>query len=350
MIDQARMARIARIAPGSESAGAADRAADEAADRAARAVTPWGPTSAAEQHRGAAAPRSDGSAGLPEGQRAHHETALGHDFSRVRLHDDPRAHRLSGRLGAEAVTVGTDVHFASGRHDPASPAGQRLLAHELAHVKQQATGGARLQCKFVATGSAADFVTMVNSILAVQKAIRVSSTGEVSVVSTDVAGPPTRDATELLATITAMIADSGTTTIEFIHGTTSTRASDIHVMVGNYALSRVDLDDVAAFGFESSHSRMGDNAAVQLIHELTEQRRKQINSEAFGPAHAAGYAAQERLLGATLLRESPMTPTTPGRGEVTTTYRYPDGREVDVITTLDFTTGGIVGVRRVVRP
>ncbi|HET7798974.1 MAG TPA: DUF4157 domain-containing protein, partial [Humibacillus xanthopallidus] len=319
---------------------AADRADDAAADRAARAVAPL------------ELARNDdrGTTGLPDRLRTHLETSLGHDFSRVHLHDDARAHRLTGLLGAEAVTVGTDVHFAPGRRDPATPSGQRLLAHELAHVKQQATSGPRVQCKLVATGSAADFVTMVNSILAVQKEIRVSSTGEVSVASTDVAGPPTRDATELLATITAMIGDSGTTTIEFIHGTTSTRASDRNVLVGNYALSRVDLDDVAAFGFETSHSRMGDNAAVQLIHELTEQRRRQINGEAFGPAHAAGYAAQERLLGARMLRESPMTPTTPGRGEVTTTYRYPDGREVDVITTLDFTTGGIVGVRRVVRP
>ena len=331
---------------------AADRAADAAADRAVLAVAPWrnGVPHVGTARTATPASGGGGSVPVPDSLRAHLEAELGNDFSRVRLHDDARAHRLTGRLGAEAVTVGTDVHFAPGRRDPASPAGQRLLAHELAHVRQQASSGPRVQCKLIATGSAADFVTMVNSILAVQHEIRVSSTGVVSVVSTDVAGPPTRDATELLATITAMIGDSGTTTIEFIHGTTSTRASDTNVLVGNYALARVDLDDVAAFGFESSHSRMGDNAAVQLIHELTEQRRRQINGEAFGPAHAAGYAAQERLLGATLVRESPMTPTTPGRGEVTTTYRYPDRREVDVITTLDFTTGGIVSVRRVVRP
>jgi hypothetical protein len=334
------MIELGRIAHSVRAAGASVRADEDAADRAARTVAPVELGRSDRAEPGA----------LPAVLRAHLETALGHDFSRVRLHDDGRAHRLTDRLGAEAVTLGTDVHFAPGRRDPATPAGQRLLAHELTHVKQQARSGPRVHCAFVATGSAADFVAMVNSILAVQKEIRVSSTGEISVASTGVSGPPTRDATELLATITAMIADSRTTTIEFIHGTTSTRRSDTNVLVGNYALSRVDLDDVAAFGFETSHARMGDNAAVQLIHELTEQRHKQVNGEAFGPAHAAGYAAQERLLGARLVRESPMTPTTPGHGEVTTTYRYPDGREVDVITTLDFTTGGIAGVRRVVRP
>jgi hypothetical protein len=123
------------------------------------------------------------------------------------------------------------------------------------------------------------------------------------------------------------------------------------VIVGSYGQSSVDLDDVEAFGMESSHSRMGDNAAVQLVHEITEQYRKQVPGEGFDVAHRAGYAAQERVLGAQLVRETPMTPI-PGsssRGEVTTTYRYPDGREVDVMTRMDFSTGQILSVRRVVR-
>ena len=134
-----------------------------------------------------------------------------------------------------------------------------------------------------------------------------------------------------------------------LYGSTSRRASDKNVIVGNYALSRVDLDDVESFGFTSSHSRMGDNAAVQLVHEITEQYRKQIHGEAFGVAHKAGYAAQERLLGAKLVHETPMTPVGGTLGEVTTTYRYPDGRIVDVTTRMDFATGQIVSVKRKVR-
>jgi hypothetical protein len=101
----------------------------------------------------------------------------------------------------------------------------------------------------------------------------------------------------------------------------------------------------------SSYSREGDNAAVQLVHEITEQYRKQVHGEGFPTAHRAGYAAQERLLGATLVNETPMTPLAGGDlGEVTTTYRYPDGREVDVITQMNFRTGQIVNVKRVIRP
>ena len=36
-----------------------------------------------------------------------------------------------------AYTVGSDIAFAAGRFDPATPSGERLLAHELAHVVQQ---------------------------------------------------------------------------------------------------------------------------------------------------------------------------------------------------------------------
>jgi hypothetical protein len=65
------------------------------------------------------------------------ETRFGYDFSGVRVHDDARASATAGSIDAAAFTVGTDVVFASGRYDPASAEGQRLLAHELAHVVQQ---------------------------------------------------------------------------------------------------------------------------------------------------------------------------------------------------------------------
>ena len=178
----------------------------------------------------------------------------------------------------------------------------------------------------------------------------MSASGELSIRATDVQGPPTRDAQELLNTLRTAINDANTTSIEFIRGSQPTRASDQSVAVGHYALSTVDLDDVEAFGSTSSHSREGDNTAVQLIHEITEQYRKQAHGENEPTAHRAGYAAQERALGATLLRETPMTPI-PGTNllEVTTTYRYPDGREVDVIVRINTRTGQFASVNRVIR-
>ena len=71
------------------------------------------------------------------------EARFGYDFSGVRVHDDARAAATAAELDAAAFTVGEDLVFGSGRFDPSSPAGRRLLAHELAHVVQQSRGIAR---------------------------------------------------------------------------------------------------------------------------------------------------------------------------------------------------------------
>jgi hypothetical protein len=64
-------------------------------------------------------------------------SAFGHDFSGVRVHTDSRATAVSSSLRARAFTIGTDVAFASGEYKPGTPAGDALIAHELAHVVQQ---------------------------------------------------------------------------------------------------------------------------------------------------------------------------------------------------------------------
>jgi hypothetical protein len=62
---------------------------------------------------------------------------FGVDLGRVRLH--PESSRPSGRT--HAVTEGEDIYFAPGRYAPGTPQGDRLLAHELAHVTQQRRTG-----------------------------------------------------------------------------------------------------------------------------------------------------------------------------------------------------------------
>jgi Domain of unknown function (DUF4157) len=81
-----------------------------------------------------------GSSGQPldRSTRAFMEPRFGHDFSRVRVHADTRAAESAKAVGAFAYTVGRDIVFARGQYAPRSAAGQRLLAHELAHVAQQA--------------------------------------------------------------------------------------------------------------------------------------------------------------------------------------------------------------------
>lgn len=77
---------------------------------------------------------------LDAGTRAAMESHLGHDFGGVRVHTDAAASDSARAVNAQAYTVGNDIVFQSGRYDPASTAGQHMLAHELTHVVQQSTG------------------------------------------------------------------------------------------------------------------------------------------------------------------------------------------------------------------
>jgi hypothetical protein len=64
----------------------------------------------------------------------------GHDFSGVKVHNDPESNALNEQLAAKAFTTGEDIFFRSGTYNPGSSGGQELLAHELTHVVQQSTG------------------------------------------------------------------------------------------------------------------------------------------------------------------------------------------------------------------
>jgi Domain of unknown function (DUF4157) len=70
-------------------------------------------------------------------ERARMEASFAASFANVRLHTDGRAAALVRQLGARAFTLGRDVAFESGGYAPGTPAGDALLAHELAHVVQQ---------------------------------------------------------------------------------------------------------------------------------------------------------------------------------------------------------------------
>ena len=69
--------------------------------------------------------------------RAFFEPRFGHDFSRVRVHTDAKAAESARTVNALAYTFGENVVFGSGQLRLETHAGQRLLAHELAHVVQQ---------------------------------------------------------------------------------------------------------------------------------------------------------------------------------------------------------------------
>lgn len=68
------------------------------------------------------------------------ERGFGARFEQVRIHTDAEAGDLASALRARAFTEGQEVFFAPGEYQPGTPAGQRTLAHELAHVVQQGGG------------------------------------------------------------------------------------------------------------------------------------------------------------------------------------------------------------------
>ncbi len=80
-----------------------------------------------------------GSHGQPlnSATRAFMEPRFGADFSNVRVHTDAKAAESAKAVNALAYTVGNNVVFGQGRFSPQTEAGQKLLAHELAHTVQQ---------------------------------------------------------------------------------------------------------------------------------------------------------------------------------------------------------------------
>jgi hypothetical protein len=69
------------------------------------------------------------------------ERGFNFDFSKVRIHADAEAERRASALSARAFTVGRDISFGAGQYRPETLEGAQLLAHELAHVVEQARTG-----------------------------------------------------------------------------------------------------------------------------------------------------------------------------------------------------------------
>jgi hypothetical protein len=70
---------------------------------------------------------------------------FGADFGDVRVHTDAQAAQSAAAVDARAYTVGRDVVFGAGQYAPGTPAGRHLLAHELAHVRQQGGTGRQVR-------------------------------------------------------------------------------------------------------------------------------------------------------------------------------------------------------------
>ncbi|MBR9998840.1 MAG: DUF4157 domain-containing protein [Cyclobacteriaceae bacterium] len=86
-----------------------------------------------------------GGQSIPEPVGIQMSSRFGADFSQVKIHTDTGAQHLSKQLNAHAFTYGNHIFFNSGKFEPDSGSGRRLLAHELTHTIQQ--GAIPLQSK-----------------------------------------------------------------------------------------------------------------------------------------------------------------------------------------------------------
>lgn len=75
---------------------------------------------------------------LDHQSRRFFEPRFGVELGQVRIHTDHRAAQSAQAVNALAFTIGRDIVFGQGQYAPATEPGKRLLAHELAHVMQQA--------------------------------------------------------------------------------------------------------------------------------------------------------------------------------------------------------------------
>jgi hypothetical protein len=78
--------------------------------------------------------------------RAFFEPRFGYNFSGVRVHTDSNAAESAQALSALAYTTDQNIVFGARQYAPQTGDGRRLLAHELAHVVQQANGVQASSC------------------------------------------------------------------------------------------------------------------------------------------------------------------------------------------------------------
>ena len=134
---------------------------------------------------------------------------FGYDFSRVRVRDDDAAHRATSALGAHAFTVANNIFFARGAYAPHTNEGQQLLAHELAHVVQQAEGRQPLgiQAKLVVEDPSAalpgappkkNWQEIKDYIGALSSNFNVASSGDITPTSAAVCAAPARTTEQCL--------------------------------------------------------------------------------------------------------------------------------------------------------
>lgn len=120
-------------------------------------------------------------------QRA--EKVTGANLSGVRLHTGGDSAAAASSVGARAYALGQDVHFGAGTYQPGTPAGDRLIAHELAHTAQQqgAAVGPQYKLEISGPGDASEHEAdrVADSVMGDAAPVSISSRGATIARDTD---------------------------------------------------------------------------------------------------------------------------------------------------------------------
>ena len=77
---------------------------------------------------------------LPPDLKAKFEDSLGADLNNVRVHTGHESIEAARLINGRAYTEGADIHFERGQYAPDTHEGENMLAHEVTHTLQQASG------------------------------------------------------------------------------------------------------------------------------------------------------------------------------------------------------------------
>jgi hypothetical protein len=260
---------------------------------------------------------SEGCQPLPAATRTHFESALGYDFSRVRVHAGSRAGAAARALSSRAFTWGQHVAFAPGQYAPHSAAGRHLLAHELTHVVQQSgrPGGATPRS---ATTEEADYAVVHTAQRhAVRRmmlpAISAGAAGACPIVQRDFAlQPPRPDAVPRVLTpqqlqeaidynqrVVTVIGPTGVQELRGVLGVAATPAvidqEFVEAVQRWQAVQGIDAD-----------GKLGPETAARLFHE--------IGAEQVGRAELASGPAYHATMS--------LTPPVDAAGQQNTGFRF----------------------------
>jgi len=331
-----------------------EQEADRAAEQVMRSPGTTSGTREQKEGSGEAIPCTEQT--LSPQEKSFFESRFGHDFSQVRIHADARSAEMAEALNAEAFTFGSDIYFSAGRRARTANAG-RLLAHELVHVVQQSHIGPTLQPKLRLTGTTdliERVIAVLNGSLRRFYNVSVDTSGYVKIdpirpAFTSSPKGPNAQEKALADRLWSMTTESGTTTVGVVAGGVP--------IVGSYELSQIDIADIESLG----SGQPGWNSTAALLHELVEQREKQLGATAaqrrYGSettgAHGQGLAAELGMIGATLESDTGLVGATTNadgtmNGSRTVVFKYPDGTRYRVEVTLSH--NNITGVTRTKLP